>query len=102
VGSFFGKKVEYLSEFQSLLAEGNQALVMKALENFDYEKIELNATRSINGKLDISLNLKGRNPDLIRGQPFDITLPISGDVESLILKSVLQSSVVDEVNKHRQ
>ena len=101
VGSFFGKKVEYLSEFQSLLAEGNQALVMKALENFDYEKIELNATRSINGKLDISLNLRGRNPDLIRGQPFDITLPVSGDVESLILKSVLQSSVVDEVNKHR-
>lgn len=101
MGSFFGKKIEYLSEFQSLMAEGNQALVMKALENFDYEKLEMSATRSITGKLDISLNLKGRNPDLIRGQLFDITLPVSGDVESLLVKSVLQSSVVDEVNKHR-
>ncbi|NDG27720.1 MAG: hypothetical protein EB120_11175, partial [Proteobacteria bacterium] len=96
-----GKKVEYLDEFQALLEEGHQALVFKALENFHYDILTLKASRTSKMKLSVNLHLKGRNPDLANGQLFEINLPVSGQLESLILNSILQTAVEEEIDKHQ-
>ncbi|NBX82817.1 hypothetical protein EBQ90_06990 [bacterium] len=96
---YFEKKIIYLNEFQDLLAQGQQALVFKALENFHYTHIRLEANRESSEQMKVLLNLKGKNPDLAKGQPFDITFPIEGEIASLIQGSLLQQPVADELNK---
>lgn len=96
---YFEKKIIYLNEFQDLLAQGQQALVFKALENFHYTHIRLEAHRESSEQMKVLLNLKGKNPDLAKGQPFDITFPIEGEIASLVQGSLLQQPVADELNK---
>lgn len=93
------KKIIYLNEFQDLLAQGQQALVFKALENFHYSRVKLQAERQSAEQMKVLLNLKGKNPDLAKGQPFDITFPIEGEIASLVQGSLLQQPVTDELNK---
>lgn len=99
---YFKKKIRYLNEFQGLLAQGQQALVLKALENFHYQSFEIQAERPSSGDLKVNLNFKGKNPDLANGQLFDISLPVEGNVESLLMGSLLQTPINDEVNKRRK
>jgi hypothetical protein len=49
--------------------------------------------------MKLLLNLKGKNPDLAKGQLFDITLPIEGDLDSLFKGSLLQQSLNEELKK---
>jgi len=81
-------KVESFDSFQALLARGQQALVMKALEDFHYNKLKATVTRDPDLKLRAELNLSGANPALAKSQPFEIHIPIEGDLESLLLNSL--------------
>jgi hypothetical protein len=96
---FFEKKVVFLNEFEDLLAQGQQALVLKALENFHYSHFQIQAQRPFADQMKLLLNLKGKNPDLAKGQLFDITLPIEGDLDSLFKGSLLQQSLNEELKK---
>lgn len=89
--SHIKKKIETLEDFNDLLRQGQQALVLKALNNFHYDLLRFTASRIPYKGLNVELHLKGRNPDLARGQLFDITLPISGNVESLLKESLVKS-----------
>jgi hypothetical protein len=81
-------KVETFDSFQALLARGQQALVMKALEDFHYKKFKATVTRDPDLKLRAELDLSGANPALAKSQPFEIRIPIEGDLESLLLNSL--------------
>lgn len=81
-------KVETFDSFQALLARGQQALVMKALEDFHYKKLRATVTRDPDLKLRAELDLSGANPALAKSQPFEIRIPIEGDLESLLLNSL--------------
>lgn len=96
---YFDKKIVYLDQFQDLLAQGQQALVLKALENFHYTRLQVQADRPSSDRMKVLLNLKGKNPDLAKGQLFDITLPIEGDIDSLVKGSVFQQPLTEELHK---
>lgn len=96
---YFEKSILYLDEFEDLLAQGQQALVLKALENFHYSSFKLEVERLSAERLKVLLNLKGKNPDLAKGQIFDITLPIEGNIDSLVKGSLFQQPVIDELHK---
>jgi hypothetical protein len=81
-------KVETFDTFQALLARGQQALVMKALEDFHYKKLKATVTRDPELKLRAELDLSGANPALAKSQPFEIHIPIEGDLESLLFNSL--------------
>ncbi len=80
-------KIDTLKQFNALLAQGQQALVYKALDNFHYKEMEIEAKRPEPGKLSLKLHLDGSNPDLANGQIFDITIPVEGSLESLLAES---------------
>lgn len=96
---YFDKKIVYLDQFQDLLAQGQQALVLKALENFHYTRLQIQADRPSSDHMKVLLNLKGKNPDLAKGQLFDINLPIEGDIDSLVKGSLFQQPLTDELHK---
>jgi len=87
-------KIEYLDQFEGLLAKGQQALVMKALDNFRYTDLKLKASRSAK-VMSVLIHLKGSNPDLVKGQVFELNLPIEGSVESLIRDSFRKSFALE-------
>ncbi|NBX76289.1 MAG: hypothetical protein EBQ92_07025 [Proteobacteria bacterium] len=96
---FYEKKVVFLNDFEALLAQGQQALVLKALENFHYSHFQIQASRPTTDQVKLLLNLKGKNPDLAKGQLFDITLPIEGNLDSLFKGSLMQQPLTEELNK---
>lgn len=89
-------KIETLDDFNELLAKGQEALVFKALHNFHYSTLSLFAKRGPQDGLAVTVRLKGKNPDLAKGQVFDLNLPISGDLESLLVDSLTSASMEDE------
>lgn len=89
-------KIEYLADFNDLLARGQQALAYKALSDFHFSIFELRANRTSTEKLSVALHLKGKNPKLAKGQPFEINLPISGNLEPFLMESLLKSSMENE------
>jgi hypothetical protein len=79
--------IDTLRGFTDLLAQGQQALVFKALDNFHYRSLKLELTRPLHSKLSLKVSLQGSNPALAKGQPFDINIPIEGNLEGLFLES---------------
>jgi len=82
--------IETLDAFQMLLAQGQQALVLKALEDFHYKTLRAVVTRDPDLLMRAELSLSGANPGLARSQPFEFNIPIEGDLESLLFNSVLR------------
>ncbi len=82
------EKVDFLDQFNDILAQGQQVLVLKALQNFDFSVLRIRMNRHSENDMKAELDLKGRNPDLAKGQPFEIVLPISGQVEPLIKETI--------------
>ncbi|MBU6376531.1 MAG: YdbH domain-containing protein [Bdellovibrionales bacterium] len=82
--------IETLKEFQSLLQQGQQALVLRALEDFHYRTLDAQISRNPKSLLRVELKLAGKNPTLARGQPFEIHIPIEGNLEGLILNTMMR------------
>jgi hypothetical protein len=83
-------RVDTLASFQKLLAQGQQAMVFKALEDFHYKSLTAVLTRDPKLLTRVQVTLSGSNPALANGQPFEIHIPVEGDVESLLLGSILR------------
>ena len=84
------KPVDTLKEFQSLLSQGQQALVLRALEDFHYRELKAGLTRTPKDFLRVELKLSGRNPTLAKGQPFEFNMPVEGNLEGLIINSMMR------------
>lgn len=91
--------IDTLKEFNALLARGQQALVYKALDNFHYKSLLLEARRPRAGALALKLHLVGSNPDLANGQIFDISVPIEGQLENLLVESSFRTLAESETSE---
>ncbi len=85
------EKIEFLDEFNDLLAQGQQMLVLKALHDFHFSLLRLTLNRKRDTNMWVGLELKGYNPNLAKGQPFEISLPITGQIEPLIRETVMKA-----------
>ena len=71
-------------------------------------KVELRLTTKRNPQdgLALGIHLKGKNPDLAKGQPFELNLPITGKVEELLVKGLVESQMEknawEQNNKHKR
>gem|GEM_PF-6640764 len=90
------RHIDTLKEFNSLLARGQQVLVYKALDNFHYSTLVVEARRPKAGALAFKFHLVGSNPDLANGQIFDITVPIEGNLEGLLIESSFRTLAESE------
>ena len=88
--AFAKKKIQYLDEFQGLLAAGQEALVRKALEDFDYSVLKLDAKRDGGKDPTVDIFIRGKNQNLANGQVFELRVPIRGNIDSLFGDSLLR------------
>lgn len=95
------EKIDYLNEFEDLMQQGQQALAFKALDNFHYDTLVVDVDRDGHDKLSVALHLKGTNPDIAGGQKFELNMPITGDLESLLVESLLKSMMENDAWEKR-
>lgn len=67
-------------------------LAREALSNFHYEKLLLTSTTDDNGKLSLSLEIEGNNPDAFDGKPVKLNVNFTGDVLELLQQTLIPSS----------
>lgn len=85
------QQIVTLEDFNELMGQGQQALAFKALDNFHFTELRLLANRRRKTGLGLEIHLKGKNPDLAKGQLFELNLPITGKVEDLLVQTLLES-----------
>jgi len=79
--------VSYRSEStRQTLAGGGDAVVLMldALENFQYNGLDVTLNKPAVGNTAITLRLQGANPDVLEGHPFDINISLTGDADPLL------------------
>lgn len=92
----FKGPIVQLDQFNDLMAQGEQALVFKALDHFQYRELIFLAARSPEQALGATLHLKGKNPELVKGMPFEFNIQLSGQLEEMIRKTLMRLFVNPE------
>jgi len=59
-------------------------LAILALTNFNYDRLTIGLDKEITGEAKLSLQLEGKNPDLLDGYPFKFNINLTGNVNPLI------------------
>ena len=59
-------------------------MAILALANFNYDKLAIGLDKEITGQAKLSLQLEGKNPDLLDGYPFKFNINLTGNVNPLI------------------
>ncbi len=71
---------------RKFVAQGGEAaeMVVRALENFHYDKLELSLSKTLDNEGQLTLRLEGRNPNYRDGQPFNFNINVEGNLTSLL------------------
>jgi|GEM_PF-3490327 hypothetical protein len=101
-----GGHIRYRSErAERALADTDRTvdLMLQALRDFDYEKIEIDLVRELAGASRVDIQMQGSNPDVLEGHPFDFNISITGDVEPLLEAVARGRELTDElIERHLQ
>jgi hypothetical protein len=81
-------------------ADPNAELVFQALEDFRYRRLEVGLVGDITGRITLSLDLLGENPEVLGGADFDLRIGVESELMNLIqslqsdrgLSSVIRSA----------
>jgi len=63
--------------------ENPMDLIFLALWDFQYEKVSLDLEKPLQGQLQATLHLKGKNPHLLGSHPFEFNIKASGQLKEL-------------------
>ena len=62
---------------------GGVGLLMEALENFHYDRLMVTLNGRLSKAMTVGLQLRGRNPDLYGGHPFELNVNLEGALGTL-------------------
>jgi len=60
-------------------------LMVRAMENFQYDKLALTVNRKPADGLSMHVEMDGKNPEVLDGYPFAFNITLSGDLEPILL-----------------
>lgn len=63
-------------------------LLFKALQNFHYDSLAIGLNGKTRDDLQLTISLAGSNPDLYDGHPFKLSFNISGEIDTIIQRSL--------------
>ncbi len=70
---------------EALVSQGEEVgLMVRALEDFRYERLEIGVSRPAEGELSFAITLAGNNPTVLDAQPFVFNITLSGNLEDLL------------------
>ncbi len=75
-------------------------LVVDALGNFHYQKLEADTNYQPDGNLALHLRLEGKNPDWQHGQPVHLNLNVEENIPVLLRSLQLGGEITERVRKH--
>jgi len=67
-------------------------LLLEALRNFHYESLSIGVNGRTHDDLQLSISLMGANPDLYDGHPFKLNFNLSGELDTIIQRSLAIST----------
>lgn len=59
-------------------------LTLRALENFQYDRLAVGVDKQADGNAALRVELEGKNPDLLDGYPFRFNINLTGDVTPVL------------------
>ena len=77
-------------------------LMLQALENFQYDALNLTLDGKTDGDTQIGLHLKGANPELYDGYPVEFNLNLDGNLASLIQTNIDNYQIPDRIRERLQ
>lgn len=84
-----GGIIVYRGEAADAAATEQTKLLTDALKNFHYTELAGGLSGNANGELVLRLALKGANPDLYDGYPFDINVNLEGSLADLLRRGTV-------------
>jgi Dicarboxylate transport len=80
-------------------ANANMELVLKALNNFHYNVLEVGAQYVEDGTLNLKVRLEGRNPDQKKSPPIHFNLTVQENIPALLKSLRLVQDIEESVQK---
>lgn len=74
-------------------------LAVSLLENFEYERLAINADFAPTGVLMLGLQLSGRNPDAFSGRPVNFNITVEENLFDLFKALTLTDDVINKLEK---
>lgn len=74
-------------------------LVLEALENFHYEKLEATLDGDTAGPVNVAIHLAGANPDYLDGHPIEFNLGIESHLADLLKNATAVYQIPAEIEK---
>lgn len=72
-------------------------LLLHALENFHYNRLELSLTGPLGGDMALGIRLGGGNPELYAGHPVEFNLTVSGRLQQVLRQGLDSIHLPDEI-----
>ncbi len=75
-------------------------IALQALQNFQYDSLNMQLGYDLNGDYRIKMRLEGRNPDLYSGYPIAFNLKFTGTLPGLLQASLLSGDFSGQILKN--
>ena len=79
--------------------EGGVALLITAVENFQYEALRATLDGRTGEDLDVAIRLTGANPELYDGFPIALNVNLSGALDQILLSGLRSLTIADEAGR---
>lgn len=80
-------------------ADDSTRLVLKAFDNFVYDKMTMTLYGSLGGELSAGLHITGGNPDLYGGYPIEFNLNLAGKLDRIIDEALVGYQIPDQIKQ---
>lgn len=80
-------------------ADESTRLVLKAFDNFEYDKLTMTLNGTIGGELTASMHITGSNPSLYGGYPIEFNLNLGGKLDRIIDDALIGYQIPDQIKQ---
>lgn len=80
-------------------ADESTRLVLKAFDNFEYDKMTMTLNGTLGGDLTAGLHITGGNPELYGGYPIEFNLNLSGKLDRIIDEALVGYQIPDQIKE---
>lgn len=80
-------------------ADDSTRLVLKAFDNFEYDKMTMTLNGTLGGDLTAGLHIAGGNPELYGGYPIEFNLNLSGKLDRIIDEALVGYQIPGQIKE---
>jgi hypothetical protein len=74
-------------------------IALRALQNFEYETLEVRVDGDALGPVTVTAALRGSNPELEEGRPVEFNLSVEGELGDLVGAGLASYQIPEEIER---